>query len=132
MCCDAPATAGRKTAEAADGLAERNARRENVAGRKHRQVLAPHVQHRDHESHQKTALIHARSLQSLERKELLPAAPIVAEIEQDHEQLGAGESGERAVDRQIGDVFGREAGRASPGVVTTHSAARNPRATSVP
>ena len=107
---DAPAAARRKTPDAADGLAERDAGREDVAGGKDRQVLAAHVQDGRDERDQETALVHAGGLQRAQREQRTRIVPIGLEIEQDHEQLGAGQSGERAIDGQIGDRLRGKAG----------------------
>ena len=76
MRCDAPAAARRKTADAADGLAYRDARRENVAGGKDRQMLAPHVKNGRHECDQESALVYARRLQRAQREQRIRIVPI--------------------------------------------------------
>ena len=110
---DAPAAARRKAADAADGLAERDAGRENIAGGEDRQMLTAHVQNGRDERDQEAALVNAGGLQRAEREQRTRVVPIGLEIEQDHEQLGACQPGQRAIDGQIGNQLRRKTGALS-------------------
>src|SRR5580698_10236008 len=72
-------------------------------------MLLAHVEEGGDERDQEAALINARGLQRTEREQRSRIVPISLEIEQDHEQLGAGEPGERAIDGQVGYQLVRKA-----------------------
>src|ERR1700685_1632763 len=104
----APATARGETAEPSDGLTQRHARSESIHGRKYRQVLTAHIQYRDEERGDEAAMEHPGGLQRLEREDLAGVPDVVAQVEQKHEELRSHDAGHGTIDRQVGDLIGRQ------------------------
>ena len=90
-----------------------------------------HVQKRRDDRQDQPALVDAGGLQGRDREDIAGIRAEVIPIEDDHQELGAQQPGQRAVDHQIRDQFVlMPVRRASFSV--THRPARNASATRTP
>ncbi len=121
----APTAAGGEAAEPSDSLADSDAGSEHIHGSENRQLLFSDIEEGGQESSNEAAVKDSGGLQGAETKDLGGVAEVVAQIEENHEELRAEDTGHGAVDRQIGDFFsgqtstaGKPQGRTEPGEKT--------------
>ena len=99
-----------QAAEPADDVAERDARREHVARRPERQLVAPDIPERDERGGDEAAVKHAA--RSGEHENLVGVVAEVVEVDEEQQQLRADERGDDDVDAEIEQASGVESGLA--------------------
>ena len=103
----AVAAAGQQAAQPADDVAERDARREQIGRRPHRQTVAAAEPEPDRHGDDQPAVEHAG--RARERQDLARLLAEVVEIDDDQHQLGADERRDDEVDPEVHDPRGVEA-----------------------
>ncbi len=124
----APAATGGETAETADGLADDDAGREDVHSWEERHLVAAHDDDCGDESDDEAAMEDASGLQGFESEDLAGILEVLWEVKQKHEQLGAQDSSDGAIEGEIGYVIGIHA-RALGEAQHDEKPVRKPRAT---
>ncbi len=107
-----PTAAGGETAEASDSLADGDARRKDIHGAEDRKFLTADIEDRNEQSDDEASVEDAGGLQRFKGKDLFRMADVITEVEEKHEELRADDAGHGAVDREIGDLIGRQSGAA--------------------
>ena len=94
MAFHAPAAAGGEAAQAADTVAERNTRGEDIGGAPERQAALPHVPPGDGQRRDQSAIENTSGLERIESEDLAGILA-VARIDDHHHQFGAHDGRQR-------------------------------------
>ena len=103
------AAAGGEAADAAEGVSQRQAGSKHIAGAQHRHIVAAHVPDAHDQRQHESAGPHASRLQGREAEDLCRVLAVVAEVDQDHQHLGADNAGQNGDDAEVPELVGIEA-----------------------
>jgi len=108
----APAAAGSEAAKAADGVAQCDTGRKDIDSFEPGKPLALHVEPGEAQRSEEAAIVDAGGEERIEREDASGISQVVVGVQDEHQNLGAGEPGEGAIDGEVRDLFHVEPGTA--------------------